>query len=104
MAWLLLIFAGMCEVVGASSMNKLSKGKNWPAFTTLILAFSFSFFSLSQSMKTIPMGTAYAVWTGIGTVGTTLVGMFVYGESKSWKRILCIGMVLLSVIGLKLLS
>jgi len=55
-------------------------------------------------MKSLPAGTAYAVWTGIGTVGGTLVGMFFYGEDKDWKRILFISLIIVAVVGLKLTS
>ena len=55
-------------------------------------------------MKTIPMGTVYAVWTGIGTVGATLLGMFMYGEPRDWRRIFCIALIIASAVGLKVIS
>lgn len=104
MGWIYLIFAGMFEVVGVIGLNQVSKHKNLPSYLFLLAGMGFSFGLLSLAMKTLPMGIAYAVWTGIGTVGGTLVGMFFYGESRDWKRILFIGIVLSAAIGLKLIS
>nr|WP_194950242.1 SMR family transporter [Anoxybacillus flavithermus] len=66
--------------------------------------FLVSFSLLSIALSTLPMGIAYAVWTGIGTVGGTLVGMFVYGDAKDWKRILFIALIITAIVGLKLSS
>ncbi|MEC1645114.1 DMT family transporter [Bacillus velezensis] len=104
MAWLLLILAGLCEVIGVSAINRFVIRKDIKSICVLIVAFTLSFFFLSQAMTSIPMGTAYAIWTGIGTVGAALVGMFIYGEPKEWRRILFISMILCAAIGLKLLS
>ncbi|MED0587416.1 DMT family transporter [Bacillus subtilis] len=104
MAWLLLILAGLCEVIGVSGINRFVIRKDIKSIFALIVAFTLSFFFLSQAMTSIPMGTAYAIWTGIGTVGAALVGMFIYGEPKEWRRVLFISMILCAVIGLKLLS
>ncbi|NOU87977.1 QacE family quaternary ammonium compound efflux SMR transporter [Paenibacillus sp. LMG 31460] len=104
MAWICLIFAGAFEIMGALSLNRLNKDKSWKSIILLIGCFSLSFLLLSQTMKTISMGTAYAVWTGIGTVGSTIVGMFLYGESKDWRRLLFISMVVIAAIGLKLVA
>ncbi|WP_066072772.1 DMT family transporter [Neobacillus soli] len=101
MAWVYLILAGTLEVVGVTGMNKVAKNNNLQAYMVLLLGFIFSFSFLGLAMKTIPAGTAYAVWTGIGTVGGTLVGMLFYGEAKEWRRILFIGLILVAVIGLK---
>jgi paired small multidrug resistance pump len=101
-SWIYLILAGMFEVVGVTGMNKVNQSKNIQSYAILFFGFLISFFFLGQAMKTLPMGLSYAVWTGIGTIGGTLVGMLFYGESKDWKRILFIGMILTSVIGLKL--
>ena len=70
----------------------------------LILGFGASFIFLAYAMKTLPMGTAYAIWTGIGASGGAILGMLLYGESKDWRRIVFIGMVLGAAIGLKLVS
>lgn len=85
-------------------MNLIVKNKNAMAVIVFITGFLTSFLLLSQAMLTLPMGTAYAVWTGIGTVGGALVGMFFYGESKDWRRIMFIAMVLTAAIGLKMIA
>ncbi|MDF2946496.1 MAG: rane transporter of cations and cationic drug [Bacillales bacterium] len=102
MGWVYLILAGVFEVVGVTGMNKVAKDKNLQSYMVLVLGFVFSFSFLSLAMKTLPMGVSYAVWTGIGTVGATIVGMVFYGDAKDWKRILCIAMILVAVIGLKI--
>ena len=87
-AWILLSVAGLLEVVWAYFM-KLSDGFSRPLYTVLTFGFMFiSFWLLSVAMKTLPLGTAYAVWTGIGAVGAFIVGLAVMGESASPLRIL----------------
>ncbi|WP_078544845.1 DMT family transporter [Litchfieldia alkalitelluris] len=102
MAWLYLMLAGAFEVVGVIGMNKVVKDKDLKSYLIVFLGFICSFSLLSLAMKTLPAGTSYAVWTGIGTVGGTLVGMLFYGESKDWRRILFIGVIVAAVIGLKM--
>ena len=104
MAWMYLILAGAFEVVGVTGMNKVVKDKNLQSYIVLFLGFIFSFSFLSLAMKTLPAGTSYAVWTGIGTVGGTIIGMLFYGEAKDWRRILFIALILVAVIGLKTTS
>jgi paired small multidrug resistance pump len=102
MAWVYLILAGVFEVVGVTGMNKVAKDKNLQSYMVLFLGFILSFGFLSLAMKSLPMGISYAVWTGIGTVGGTIIGMLFYGEAKDWRRILFIGMILVAVVGLKI--
>ncbi|RFU69390.1 multidrug efflux SMR transporter [Bacillus sp. V59.32b] len=104
MAWVALVFAGVCEMFGVAMINKFHRDKNWQSFVLLVIGFGSSFIFLSMAMKTLPMGTAYAVWTGIGACGGALLGMILYGESKDWKRILFIMMILGAAIGLKLVA
>ncbi|MDQ1143905.1 paired small multidrug resistance pump [Bacillus sp. SORGH_AS 510] len=104
MAWISLVLAGLCEMFGVVMINKLNKSRNWKSLALLILGFGASFLFLSYSMETLPMGTAYAIWTGIGASGGSILGMFLYGESKDWKRLIFIAMVLGAAIGLKLVS
>ena len=104
MPWLYLVIAGSFEVVGVIAMNQIKKAKDWKAYLLLVCGFIGSFSFLTLSMQSISMGTAYAVWTGIGTVGGTLVGMLMYGESKDWRRILFMAMIVSSAVGLKLIS
>jgi paired small multidrug resistance pump len=104
MAWVSLMVAGIFEMFGVLMINKLHKDRNWHSVLFLILGFGASFIFLAYSMKTLPMGTAYAIWTGIGASGGAILGMLLYGESKDWRRLVFIGMVLGAAIGLKLVS
>ncbi|MFK5707508.1 DMT family transporter [Lysinibacillus boronitolerans] len=104
MAWISLILAGLCEMIGVAMINKLHKDRNWQSLVLLSLGFGASFIFLAYAMKSLPMGTAYAIWTGIGASGGAILGMLLYGESKDWKRLVFIGLVLGSAIGLKLVS
>src|SRR6185312_6857416 len=104
MAWALLGIAGILEIAFAFCM-KSSAGftRLVPALFTAVTGLS-SIFLLSLSLRTLPVGTAYAVWTGIGAAGTAILGMAVLGDSVAPLRILCIVLILGGVIGLKLVS
>ena len=104
MAWIVLVVAGCVEVVGVIGMNKVTERKCFSSFAVLIVGFSLSFGLLSLALRTLPLGMSYAIWTGIGSVGATLVGMIFYGDSRSMKRILLIALVIVSIVGLKLIS
>jgi len=104
MAWIALIAAGLCEMFGVTMINKLHKDRNWQSVLLLILGFGLSFIFLAYAMETLPMGTAYAIWTGIGASGGAILGMILYGESKDWRRLIFIAMVLGAAVGLKLVS
>lgn len=103
MAWFALIAAGLCEMMGVFMIGKMYQDKNWKPAAFMVLFFTLSFILLAIAMKTLPMGTAYAIWTGIGAAGGAILGMVVYGESKDWRRILFIAMILSATIGLKLI-
>ena len=94
MSWLFIIIAGLGETSGVVMMNEWHRRRHWGAIVGLLLSFGFSLSFLSLGIRDIPLGTAYAVWTGIGTVGGTLVGMLFSGESRDWKRILFIALIL----------
>lgn len=104
MSWALLGIAGIIEIAFAFAM-KSSAGftRLIPALFTVVTGLS-SVVLLSLSLRTLPMGTGYAVWTGIGAAGTAIVGMVVLGESAAPLRVLCIGLILAGVIGLRLVS
>lgn len=104
MAWISLVLAGICEMIGVGMINKWHHDRKWSSLLFLILGFGASFFFLSIAMEALPMGTAYAIWTGIGASGGAILGMLIYGESKDWKRILFIFMILAAAVGLKLVS
>jgi paired small multidrug resistance pump len=102
MAWVYLIIAGLFEVVGVIGLKRVSEKDNFLNNVILIGGFIASFSLLSTAMKEIPLSVAYAVWTGIGTLGSTMVGMLFFKESKSWIRLACILGIVFSVMGLKL--
>jgi len=104
MDWGLLIAAGLLEVVGVIGIKRVAQNNNWTNNIILIAGFVISFQLLIQAMETIPLATAYAVWTGIGTVGAAVVGMIFFKEPRSWLRIGCILGIIFSVVGLKLAS
>ncbi|MBF7149493.1 multidrug efflux SMR transporter [Bacillus toyonensis] len=104
MAWISLILAGLFEMFGVAMINKLHKDRNWQSLVLLILEFGLSFIFLAYAMEILPMGTAYAIWTGIGAFGGAIIGMVLYDESKDWRRLVFIGIVLSAAIGLKLVS
>lgn len=104
MAWFALILAGLLETVGIAMINQLSVKRDLRTVLLLILGFGSSLALLSYSLKFIPMGTGYAIWTGIGVVGGSLVGMILFGESKNWRRMVFIALVLCSAVGLKLVG
>ncbi|MGE6755576.1 DMT family transporter [Rossellomorea sp. NPDC071047] len=104
MGWIFLVCAGLFEVVGVTGLNLILRKKSIISFAVFIFGMVSSFTFLSLAMQSLPMGTAYAVWTGIGTVGSGLVGILFYGESKSIARIVFMAMVLSAAIGLKLIS
>jgi paired small multidrug resistance pump len=99
-----LILAGLFEMTGVLMINQYNRWRSWPSLFLLIAGFALSFLFLSLAMRTLPMGTAYAVWTGIGASGGAILGMILYNESRSPLRILCIALVLGSAVGLKLIS
>lgn len=103
-AWLYLIFAGLSEIFYAVAIPKTNGfTKLWPSlFCGLFIVLSMYFLSLAA--RTIPIGTGYAVWVGIGTVGTATYGSLFLGEDRSLLRILCIIMIISGVVGLKFLS
>lgn len=102
MAWIYLLVAGLFEVVWAIGL-KYTEGwtRLWPSVGTLV-AMGVSFWCLSQSLRSIPIGTGYAIWTGIGAVGAAALGIVLFGDNASWPRLLCIGLIVSGVIGLKL--
>lgn len=104
MVWILLVLAGLFEIVWAVGL-KYTEGftRLWPTVGT-VAAMIVSFGLLARVLKTLPIGTAYAIWTGIGAVGTALVGIIVLGESASPARLACIGMIAAGIVGLKLVS
>ena len=104
MSWIWLLIAGVFDVVWAVGL-KYTEGftRLWPSVVT-IGAMGVSFVFLAQALKSIPLGTAYAIWTGIGVVGTALLGIVLFEESRDLIRLLCIFVIVVGIAGLKLSS
>ena len=102
--WLALLLAGLLEVSWAISL-KYSDGftRFWPSLG-MVMAIVLSFGLLAVSLKSIPFGTAYAVWTGIGAAGAMIIGMAAFGESTDLIRLTCLSLIIVGMIGLKLAS
>lgn len=101
-AWILLAIAGALETAWAVGM-KYTDGFTRPLATALVVAIALaSFWLLALAMKPLPVGTAYAVWVGIGAAGAALLGIWLFGEPASAARLVCIGLIVAGVIGLKL--
>ncbi|WP_314059708.1 multidrug efflux SMR transporter [uncultured Vagococcus sp.] len=103
MEWLALIGAGLMEIIGVWNIKRLAEG-NKRAIFLAFLTMGSSLLMLSFALQVIPMGTGYAIWTGIGTVGTAIVGIVLFQDSKDIKRLLCIAVILASTVALKLLT
>lgn len=104
MAWIYLLVAGLFEVGWAIGL-KYTEGFTRPVPVALtLLSMAASLGLLGLALKTLPIGTAYAVWTGIGTAGTALLGIYLLGESAAALRLACIGLILAGIVGLKLVA
>jgi len=104
MPWIYLLLAGLFEIGFAMGL-KYSHGftRLWPSLATAIAA-AISLWLLTQALRTIPVGTGYAIWTGVGALGVAVLGIFLFGDSASWPRLACIGLIVAGVAGLKLVS
>jgi quaternary ammonium compound-resistance protein SugE len=101
MAWFLLLVAGVLEIVWAVGL-RFTEGftRLWPSALTLV-AMVLSVALLAQTVRVLPVGTAYAVWTGIGALGTVLIGIALFGEPSNALRLGCIAMIVIGTLGLK---
>jgi quaternary ammonium compound-resistance protein SugE len=104
MAWFYLLVAGLFEIGWAIGL-KYTHGftRLWPSLWTVV-AMILSLGSLGLALKTLPVGTAYAVWTGIGAIGTVLLGLYLFNEPATAARLACIGLILAGIIGLKVVT
>jgi len=104
MAWVYLFLAGLFEVVWAIGL-KYTDGftRLWPSIGTAV-AIAASMTLLALALRTLPIGTAYAIWTGIGTLGTVTFGIILFNEPVTAMRLVCIGLILAGIVGLKLLA
>ncbi|WP_215223697.1 DMT family transporter [Echinicola shivajiensis] len=101
MAWLLLILAGIFEVGFTTSLKLSNNFTNLKWSIIFFICIGLSFLLLNNAIKSIPMGTAYAVWTGIGAAGTLIIGILFFHEPTSWPRILFLMLLIGSIVGLK---
>lgn len=107
MNWILLIIAGLFEVGFAACLGKAKETSGATAtwwYIGFLVCLTISMILLVKATKTLPIGTAYAVWTGIGAVGTVLVGIFIFKESAEFWRVFFLATLILSIIGLKFVS
>ena len=104
MAWIALVAAGLFEVAWAIGL-KYTEGftRTWPSVATLAAMFA-SIVLLAWAMKTLPVGTAYAVWTGIGAVGTVILGIVLFGEAATLARLACVALIVVGIVGLRVLT
>ena len=104
MPWIYLLLAGIFEIGFAIGLKYIEGfTRLWPSVATVVAA-SISLWLLTQALRTIPVGTAYAVWTGIGTIGTAILGIALLGEPAGALRLACIGLIVAGIVGLKLVS
>ncbi len=104
MAWVILVLAGLFEIGWAVGL-KYTEGftRLWPTVGT-VASMIVSLGLLGLALKSLPLGTAYAIWTGVGTVGTAVLGIVLLGESAAVMRLVCIGLIVAGIVGLKLVS
>lgn len=104
MAWLFLLISGIGEIGGVTFI-KLSQGfKRWKPTVGAVVSGFISFYFLSLALRDIPMGTAYSIWTGIGSAGSVLLGMYLFKESKDVRKLLFISMIIAGVVGLRIVG
>ena len=101
-AWIMLGIAIAAEIVGTTSL-KLSNGFSRPGWTLAVVAgYAVSFYLMSQTLKTLPIGTVYAIWSGVGTVGTALIGLAIFGETFTAMKLAGIALIAAGVMALNL--
>jgi paired small multidrug resistance pump len=99
--WIYLLIASLGEIFGVMSINLYIQKKSWTRLVLIILPFGLGFYFLALAMKEIPMGTAYAIWTGLGAAGAVLMGILFFKESAGWKRIGFLSLIIAGAVGLK---
>jgi quaternary ammonium compound-resistance protein SugE len=104
MAWLILLLAGLSEIGWAVGLKYTEGFTRLVPSALTITSMIVSLGLLGLALKTLPLGTAYAVWTGIGTIGTAMLGIMLFGESANPMRLACIGLIVAGIIGLKMVS
>lgn len=103
-AWIVLIIAGLFETVWAVGLRYTDGFTRLLPSLVVVLAMAVSVYGLALAVRELPVGTAYAVWTGIGTIGAVTIGILVLGEPRTAARLLCIAMIVGGIVGLKVVS
>lgn len=105
MAWFYLLLAGVCEIAWPllfkSTRGFTNLSKNWPIVALTFLVQIASFFLMSRAVKSLPVGTVYAIWTGVGTMGIAIFGMFIFDEPRNAFRLLFLFMIIVGLVGLR---
>lgn len=104
MAWFYLVIASFGEIFGVLSINLYLQRRSLARLLLIVITFTFGFVFLSLAMRQIPMGTAYAIWTGLGAAGAVLIGIAFFKEGANWKRLLFLSFIITGAVGLKLFS
>ncbi len=102
MAWVFLFFAGILEIAWAYLMKQSDGFSRIIPFSIMVVAMIGSFWLLALALRTLPLGTAYAIWTGIGVVGSFIVGIMIFGEALTLMRVLSVSLIVAGMVGLKL--
>lgn len=101
MAWIYLVIASLGEIFGVMFINLYIQKKSPIRLLFIVLTFGFGFIFLALAMREIPMGTAYAIWTGLGAAGAVLLGIIFFKESAGWKRLVFLTLIIAGAVGLK---
>ncbi|RST71474.1 multidrug efflux SMR transporter [Siminovitchia acidinfaciens] len=104
MAWVYLIVASLGEIFGVMTINIYNQKKSFTWLFIMVITFGFGFYFLSLAMREIQLGTAYAIWTGLGAAGAVLMGILFFKESAGWKRMLFLTCIIAGAVGLKVLD
>lgn len=104
MAWIFLVIASFGEIFGVMCINLYVQRKTFFWLSMIVISMGFGFLFLSMAMREIPLGTAYAVWTGLGAAGAVVMGIIFFKESAGWKRLLFLTCIIAGAVGLKILE
>jgi len=104
LAWIYLLVASFGEIFGVMTINVYNKKKTFMWLSLMILTFAFGFYFLSLAMREIQLGTAYAIWTGLGAAGAVLMGILFFKEPAGWKRMFFLSCIIAGAVGLKVMD
>lgn len=104
MAWIYLIIASLGEIFGVMCINLFIRRKSFLNLMLIVLTFGFGFYFLALAMRDIQLGTAYAVWTGLGAAGAVLMGIVLFKEPTNWKRMLFLACIIAGAVGLRIIG